>query len=463
MPLSLETAIIFLMIFLVVDGVLCLTVWRMNPNLPGVGMVAFALLAFALAAPLVRMDGMTAIIFRNLLFNVSQVATCEGMALILNQKRLRWTPWAAAAFTLAVWPPMLIWIPEIFCMPLRVIIASLFTLLVNIRMIALIRRDSVQSRLWRTMTLSCLGILSLSVMVRAALSLYHLGTPLDVYMPQQGWFYFLIAVFVNTLFLCVIGAVGERRAHSLQEHNRTLAHEVELRERLANEATQALRDQMRMHDRRRQFLREIDHEISTPLAAIGRSAEMLELAPETLPSRLETIRNSVDRLSRLVDNLVTAEQVSLKQPHAARINAGELIAAAIQEVGGTFDISWPGPPVCFAGDPVLMRMALCNLLINALKFSPDARPPSILVESDPHTDTVRIGVRDHGIGFPPDEIEHVAQRGYRASNAGQVPGHGLGLHIVSQIMEMHQGQLTIANAEDGGGLVILELPTAPAA
>jgi len=411
---------------------------------------------------MIVVPGFASVTLRNLLFNVSQSLTCEGLALVLNQRPWRWTPWAAAAFTLVFWTASQLWLPEEQSLPLRVIASSLFTLLVDARMARLILADRIQSRLWRILILTFLAVLMISALVRMVISTLHFGEPLDVFNPQQGWFYFVISMGVNVLFLCILGAIGNRKAHSLQEHNQTLAQEIELQERLTEEATQALRQQARLYFRRRQFLRQLDHEINTPLAAIDRSAEMLEIAPETLTTRLATIRASVQRLSRLVSGLVTAEQVSLDQTEPALLDANDLIRAAVHEVGERSDIDIR-PSLCaaqFLGDPILMQMALTNLLTNARKFSPPGHP--VVVSAHVEQNMVRIAVRDRGIGFPPGELHAIGQQGYRASNAREIPGHGLGLHIVSQIVEMHQGRLDVANHPDGGGLVALLLPLSAA-
>ncbi len=69
-------------------------------------------------------------------------------------------------------------------------------------------------------------------------------------------------------------------------------------------------------------------------------------------------------------------------------------------------------------------------------------------------------MRDHGPGFPEEDLPHVFDRFYRSTAARAKPGSGLGLAIVRQVVEAHRGTVVAANAEDGGAVVRIELPTA---
>ena len=72
-------------------------------------------------------------------------------------------------------------------------------------------------------------------------------------------------------------------------------------------------------------------------------------------------------------------------------------------------------------------------------------------------DVLRVEVRDHGIGFPPDQIRRIGERFFRADNAKAQQGTGLGLHIVNTIAARHGGRLEVRNAPDGGAEVTLSV------
>ena len=73
---------------------------------------------------------------------------------------------------------------------------------------------------------------------------------------------------------------------------------------------------------------------------------------------------------------------------------------------------------------------------------------------------ISITVADHGIGFPEAELSSAGQRFFRASNAGERHGTGLGLHIAARVLAIHQGRLDIRNRPEGGALVTAHLPRA---
>jgi signal transduction histidine kinase len=111
-------------------------------------------------------------------------------------------------------------------------------------------------------------------------------------------------------------------------------------------------------------------------------------------------------------------------------------------------------------DPVYFEQVLTNLVDNAIKYSPDGGGIEVdLRHVDPRR--VRLSVRDHGIGIPPEHRARIFDRFYQA-HAGQhfagVAGMGLGLYISRRIVELHGGTITLESPVDGGVLVAVTLP-----
>src|SRR4029077_18693834 len=121
-----------------------------------------------------------------------------------------------------------------------------------------------------------------------------------------------------------------------------------------------------------------------------------------------------------------------------------------------------GSAVVVDGDTHQLRAVLANLMRNALVHTPpDSAIDVALRSSDGH---VELSVRDHGNGLPPDALEHVFDRFWRAEQGrgrGRA-GAGLGLAIVADVVHAHGGTVRAANAEGGGALFVVELPTADA-
>jgi signal transduction histidine kinase len=104
------------------------------------------------------------------------------------------------------------------------------------------------------------------------------------------------------------------------------------------------------------------------------------------------------------------------------------------------------------------------VLSNAYKYSPDGGAVDIgLIESSGDGDVPpRIGIRitDHGIGMTPEQLARVCERFYRADTSGKIPGTGLGMSIVKEIVELHGGELEISSEVGTGSTVTIWLPGA---
>jgi signal transduction histidine kinase len=110
------------------------------------------------------------------------------------------------------------------------------------------------------------------------------------------------------------------------------------------------------------------------------------------------------------------------------------------------------------GDPDRLGQVFINLLSNAMKYSPDAET----VEMDLSTseDAVTVSVRDHGLGIPREQRDKIFDRFYRVSGSKQkaIPGLGMGLYIVAEIVKRHEGTITVDSAAGKGSTFTVTLP-----
>jgi signal transduction histidine kinase len=106
--------------------------------------------------------------------------------------------------------------------------------------------------------------------------------------------------------------------------------------------------------------------------------------------------------------------------------------------------------------------AVSNVISNAYKYSPGGSAVGLDLVKSPDVGDVppRIGIRitDHGIGMTPEQLAHVCERFYRADTSGKIPGTGLGMSIVKEIVELHGGQLELTSKVGAGTTVTLWLP-----
>jgi signal transduction histidine kinase len=114
------------------------------------------------------------------------------------------------------------------------------------------------------------------------------------------------------------------------------------------------------------------------------------------------------------------------------------------------------------GDRRKLTQAVTNVISNAYKYSPLGGNVAIdLIESaDDDNASSQFGIRvsDHGIGMTPEQLARVCERFYRADTSGKIPGTGLGMSIVKEIIELHGGQMDLVSKVDAGTTVTLWLP-----
>lgn len=234
--------------------------------------------------------------------------------------------------------------------------------------------------------------------------------------------------------------------------------------RLMAEHAAAAAEQRSQEQRR--FVAMLSHEFRNPLAAIDRAAHLVQLKSAGLAAaeagRIQTIRASVVTLSALVDNFLTTEAIDhgvLKlAPEAVAVQTlldgvvlalGEATAQRVRCVVQPADALW-------TLDRTLMSMAVGNLLVNALRYSPAGSEVLLAARITPAG--LQISVTDHGPGLQPEELARLGQAYYRASSSAGQQGSGLGYHFSQKMVALHGGFLCAANRPEGGLEVSLQLP-----
>ncbi|MBF8781676.1 HAMP domain-containing histidine kinase [Pseudomonas fulva] len=212
----------------------------------------------------------------------------------------------------------------------------------------------------------------------------------------------------------------------------------------------------------RQLLRDVSHELRSPLARLRIALALAERAePEQRQALWPRLTRECDRLEDLISEILELARVDAEQAHAEPIDVNALLGSVRKDAqlsAPDQDIRLEAEPgLVLQGWPTLLERAIDNLVRNALRFNPPGQP----IEIGAHREEQRIvlSVRDHGPGVA---IEHLSQLGepfFRAP--GQTAtGHGLGLAIARKAAERHGGSLALNNHCQGGFLARLELPVA---
>lgn len=218
----------------------------------------------------------------------------------------------------------------------------------------------------------------------------------------------------------------------------------------------------------RQFVANVSHELRTPLTAIKGYSEYLTdevTGRPDLERAVEHLNNESSRLTRLVNELLILSRIDAGRQdfQFERVNLSQLVAETLTKIHarahkyGIVIQDQIDPNIVVSGDREKLLQVLLNLLDNAIKYS----PPGGLVEVSVGLTTdgrVHFTLADQGLGIPPEELERVFERFYRAANAKAVGGTGLGLAISQEIVAAHQGTIQLANRQGGGSLVTVLLP-----
>jgi signal transduction histidine kinase len=225
----------------------------------------------------------------------------------------------------------------------------------------------------------------------------------------------------------------------------------------------------------RELLANLSHEIRTPLARIRVALELCAEEPVTLESvrkQLAGIESDVGELERLVNDVLTIYRLDVSSAaategglvlHKETLGVSALVSAAAERFhkthpGRVLRTLLPPAPGALTIDPVLLRRVLDNLLDNAKRYSEAEVELEVLSEPG----TVRIEVRDRGMGIPAEDLPRLFEPFYRTaeSRAKNPAGLGLGLTLGKRVVEAHGGTLR-AEARPGGGTVFsISLPQA---
>jgi signal transduction histidine kinase len=216
------------------------------------------------------------------------------------------------------------------------------------------------------------------------------------------------------------------------------------------------------------FLQDASHEMRNPLAAlyaIVQDAQNIEATADSRASTkktLKTIELQTEQLVKLNEDLLMLERSKTSRDRATSIDLSELLLdvidskyaqAKLRKIRFKQTIT---PKIRFVITDSDWVCIAQNLIDNAIKYSKDA---SIITIKLTHTkQTVTLSVQDKGIGIPADQIAHIGERFFRSTNVGRTPGTGLGMAIVSQIVESYHGALTIKSTPGKGSTFAVSLP-----
>lgn len=238
----------------------------------------------------------------------------------------------------------------------------------------------------------------------------------------------------------------------------TAAKELEERQReldLAKEREAFLQD----------FLSTMSHDLQTPLSSMRANLYMLQRSPEKSEERIAKIDRQIDKLSGMIDDILTVARLE-HMPDLERrpLDLESLLESSLSPLreaarAKNIEISSPNPvpSIFIKADAKELQRALSNLISNAIKYTPP--DGKVRIEIQPSSDYLVLDIVDTGIGIDTEDLPFIFERFFRAKNAKDFEkGTGLGLPIVKRIIELHEGRIHVSSSIGQGSRFSIQLP-----
>lgn len=223
------------------------------------------------------------------------------------------------------------------------------------------------------------------------------------------------------------------------------------------------------------MIRIASHDLRSPIGLINGYLELIrddvfDRLTEGEKDYIESIASAVGRMQSIVQDILSLERIQEMVDHAfeEEVNLTQLIQRAMQTLRHeaamktlSLQLELPGEPVFVRGDGVQLYEVIANLVSNAIKYSPEAGKP-ITISLRREQGQAVLAVRDSGYGVPDDQQARLFQPFFRAKSreTEEIEGVGLGLHLVKNIIERHQGTIIFESKYGKGSTFGFRLPLA---
>jgi len=261
----------------------------------------------------------------------------------------------------------------------------------------------------------------------------------------------------------------ELRTEALNNTILKLEEEVNERKKAEEEVRKSLEKERELNELKSRFVSIASHEFRTPLSAVLSSAALINQyvdrkEPEKIEKHIQRIKASVNQLTGILNDFLSLGKLEEGKVDVAyeSINLKEFLEEIKEEVasmlreGQKLIVNCELNTKMFKADSRILRNILFNLITNASKYSDINKP--IYIDCHEHDNFLSFDVRDEGIGIPMEDQKHMFDRFFRASNAGNVQGTGLGLNIVKRYIDLLQGRIAFTSKFGEGTTFHIMIP-----
>jgi PAS domain S-box-containing protein len=246
---------------------------------------------------------------------------------------------------------------------------------------------------------------------------------------------------------------------------------VEL-ERSRKEVSEALESEKELGELKSRFVTTASHEFRTPLSTILSSAYLLgKYKPEEYEDKkekhIQRIKNAVEGMKGILEDFLSLGKLEegKVQARMEELNADTSVVELEAVIGEMEHLLKAGQQIRFNAtlnrpslrtDTQLLKNILTNMISNAVKFSEENTNIEVSLALSAHSCT--LSVKDSGIGISVEDQQHLFERFFRARNAANIQGTGLGLHIIGKYLELLDGSINIESTLNEGSCFTITLP-----
>jgi PAS domain S-box-containing protein len=290
---------------------------------------------------------------------------------------------------------------------------------------------------------------------------------------------FVIAFIIDITVRKRAEEAVKRQKEELEKLNLDLERRVKERTLILEEAiaelnstkeelNDALNKEKELSDLKSRFVSMASHEFRTPLATILSSLALVKKYgeqddKEKQLKHISRIKTSVNSLTDILNDMLSISKLEEGKVDAAveAMDIHELAQEVVQEMQA---IAKPGQVIRYShtgpaqvrSDKKILRHILFNLASNAVKFSSEGK--TILISTSVTPAHIELRVKDQGMGIPREDQQHLFERFFRAQNATNVQGTGLGLNIVAKYVELLKGSVDFESELEKGTTFIIKVP-----
>ncbi|MFT4738127.1 MAG: PAS domain S-box-containing protein [Paraglaciecola sp.] len=260
-----------------------------------------------------------------------------------------------------------------------------------------------------------------------------------------------------------------RTVKKLEQTNIKLQKEIKEREKAEQAAIVSLQKERELNELKSRFVSTASHEFRTPLSSILSSASLISKYMERqeeakAEKHVKKIKLSVKNLTDILNDFLSLGKLEEGKQNIilSEVSMHHFLQEVVSEIEGVFKAGQTVKVMvaseeisCFT-DEKLLRHTLINLLSNASKYS--GEDAEITLTAEETSSGVSIKVVDEGIGIPESEQLHLFERFFRAKNATNIQGTGLGLNIVKKHIELLNGEVTFDSKLNEGTTFTITIP-----